>query len=124
MTLEELWDNLSVETYLNGNAVTGGGTHQVPTAEEIVETISRMRSQMQEHQHRMGLFILTMHPCGLCGHKAKYIKPPQERIQFCRCRVAELKRQLASGSSYLPEHFSPFPQFMGIEIEAVNGDQE
>jgi hypothetical protein len=119
MTPEVLWDNLSVETCLNGSAITGGCTHQTPTVAEIMETMHRVRLQVEESQNRLGLFVMTMEPCGLCGHKARYIKPPRERIQFCRCRVAELSRQSASVPGYQPDRFSPFSQFMGIEIEAV-----
>lgn len=118
MTPEELWDNLSVETYLNGSAITGVST-QAPTMTEIIEETKRMRAMVDTSRMKLRHFVLTMEPCGLCHHKAKYIEPPGERIQFCRCRVAELKRQSASVPNYMPDQLTVFPQFMGIEIETV-----
>lgn len=118
--MADIADDLSV---VNFSGLVGSSTHQVPAVAEIIEAAKRMRLQVEESQGRLELFVLTLERCGLCGHKARYIRVPRERIQFCRCRVAELKRELESVPgplpSCLPGHISPFPQFMGIEIETI-----
>lgn len=114
------WDSEDSALFLNGGNLTNAmSTDQAPTVAEIIEAAKHMQARMEASRDRLELFILVMERCGLCRHKAKYIKPPNERIQFCRCRVAELKRQAAGVPNYMPDQLTPFPSFMGIEIETV-----
>lgn len=121
MTPEKLWqDMLDSGPLLNGNAITYGSTTDwTPNLHEIKAMMDRCRVQMDETQCRIWAGIESMEPCEVCGHKAKYIKPPQERIQLCVCRVAALKRQCEPAPRYLPEHIGFGRTLLGIEIETV-----